>query len=234
MNRHIDGQRASIGDQEVTNAVVRINEVMKAEIAMNIEKEFTAMHCLNMFFPDDLQARLMAVRHCVTPQSQIGLYPIGGDKMATCVNWTKTGIPTPSPDAMQPHHDRMDLFFSAIDTIRAARIKYGKVVYLLRWFNQNATPAAVRNFWPSALALVPGSKFAVDNAEAPSRYSSPQGIGKLLPLLRETSGTVAGMQLIPRDFAGRKQNQVWLTMPQIDIITEDQITVPIDHAVVNL
>jgi hypothetical protein len=234
MNRHTDGQRASIGDQEVANAVLRIHGVMKAEIAMNIEKEFTAMHCLNMFFPDDLQDRLMAVRHCMTPASHVGIYQIGGVGTHVHVNWIKTGIPTPSPDVMRPHHDRMDLFFSAIDTISAARIKYGKVVHLLRWFNQNATPAAVRNFWPSALALVPGSKFAVDNAEAPSRYSSPQGIGQLLPLLRETSGTVAGMQLIPRDFAGRKQNQVWLTMTPTNIITEDQITVPIDLAIVNL
>lgn len=235
MNRHLDGQRSSIGDTStMTSAVSRINQVMHAEIAMNIEKDFTAMQALHMLFPDDLAAKLVAVKHCVTPQSNIGVYQIGGDKITTHVNWSKTGIPTPAPHALQPHSDRMELFFSAIDTIRATRIKYGKVVHLLRWFNANATPSAARHFWPSAMALVPGSKFAIDNAEAPSRYSAPHGIGKLLPLLRETSGTVAGMQLIPSDFAGRKQDQVWLTFQAVSIITADDITVPLDHVIVNL
>lgn len=233
VNRHADGERSSIGDDDVQHAVDAIHGVMHAEIAMNVERGFTAMNALHMFFPDDLADRLRAVRHCVTPQSDIGDYPIGGQGIKAHVDWSNSGIPTPSVAAMQPHRDRMELFHIAIQTVRDARIKYGKVVHLIRWFNRNATPSAVRNYWPSALALVPGSKFAVDNAEPPSRYSVPNGIGGLLSLLRETAGTVAGMQLIPSDMRRRARREVWLTFEPTEIITEDNVTVPIDSTIVN-
>lgn len=233
VNRHADGERSSIGDDTVNGAVNRITAAMHAEIAMNVERGFIAMDALHMFFPDDLADQLRAVRHCVTPSSTTGNYPVGGSDIKTHVDWSKSGIPTPSVDAMQPHYDRMDLFHAAIQTVRDARIKYGKVVHLIRWFNRNATPSAVRNYWPSALALVPGSRFAADNAEPPSRYSVPNGIGGLLSLLRETAGTVAGMQLIPSDMKGRARGQVWLTFEPTAIITEDNVTVPLDNAAVN-
>lgn len=234
VNRHADGERSSIGDDDVQHAVDAIHGVMHAEIAMNVERGFTAMNALHMFFPDDLADRLRAVRHCVTPQSDIGDYPIGGQGIKAHVDWSNSGIPTPSVAAMQPHRDRMELFHIAIQTVRDARIKYGKVVQLLRWFNANATPSATRHYWPSALALVPGSKFAIDNAETPSRYSAPNNIGHLLPLLRETAGTVAGMQLFPKECKGRRSNEVWLTFQQTEIMTEDLCKVPLDAIHVNL
>lgn len=234
VNRHVNGERSSIGDDTVNSAVLNCVEAMHIEIAMNIEKEFSAMQMLHMFFPDDLADRLKAVRHCVTPVSQTGHYPVGGAGLMCHINWEKTGIPTPAPDALAPHAERMGLFFAAIDTCRTARMKYGKVVHLLRWFNRNATPSAIRNYWPSALALTPGSNFARDNAEPPSRYTTPNGIGGLLPLLRETAGTVAGMQLIPSDLEGRSRGQVWLTFEPTEIITEDNVSVPLDIVNVNL
>jgi hypothetical protein len=232
-NRHVDGSRDSIGQGTVDAAVSRINLHMHTEIAMYVDQGFTAMDTMHMLFRDDLAAKLSAVAHAVHPRSWVGTYHLN-DNIFLGTDWTKTGIPTPSAEVMDRHHDRMDQLFSAMETIRITRLKYGKVVYLLRWLNANATPGAVRNYWPSVLALTAGSSFATDNADAPDRYSAPRNIGSMLELLRETAGTVAGMQLIPSTMEPRDRDEVWLTYPGTSITTEAGLVVPLDATTVSL
>lgn len=233
INRHRDGARSSIGDDTVTNAVDLIRTAMHTEIAMYVDQGFTALEVMDMLFPDDLACKLLAVKNAIMPSSWTGRYPLQ-DNVYLSTDWTKTGIPTPLPHAMDKHHERMGRLYSAMETIRITRIKYGKVVHLLRWLNNYATPGAIRNYWPSVLPLTAGSSFARDNADAPDRYSTPPGIGSFLELLRETAGTVAGMQLIPSTMKQRSLDQVWLTYPETSIITDTGLSVPLDPCAVAL
>lgn len=233
VNRHQDGNRSSIGDDVVTGAVNTVMRAFQAEVAMEITQGFDHKDTLRMLFDDDLAAKLHAVRRFVIPQSWTADYRLQ-EGLTLGTNWKTSLLPTPSEGVAQLNFSRMERLFTAIDTIRVLRFKYSKVTHLLRWFNRHATPAAVRNYWPSALALTPGSAFARDNVDAPSRYQAPPGIGQLLPLLRETAGTVAAMQMIPSGYKGRDRSEVWLTFSQGEAITEDSVAIPLDHVVVNL
>lgn len=66
---------------------------------------------------------------------------------------------------------------------------FRKVFDVIKWLDKHATPAAVRYYWPSILPLLPmDHKVALCSGQ---RFTDPPGISALLPLIRETAGTLA-------------------------------------------
>jgi len=85
-----------------------------------------------------------------------------------------------------------------LDTIAQMRKvfeSFAAVDHVMRWLDNNATPGAIRYYWPTMLSLVPDC--AAVNIETPTRFIEPKGLAPLLPLLRETATTVASALLLP-------------------------------------
>lgn len=211
INRHIDGSRASIGDWHVDEAVGVITRAALIEMNLCVTETFNRERLIPMCFPDEVVEKLQAVQGMVDPSSPISTYEFtSGIHLA--INFKDALIPTPVDGAWAIHHsDRARPFLAAVHELTQIREKYAAVYWLLRWFNRNATPAAVRAMWPAVLSLCPKSSLCQEYADMPSRYIAPNDSGRLANLIRDTAGTVAAMQLIPADAEPRTRGTAWLT-----------------------
>lgn len=220
VNRHVDGSRSSIGDVHVNEACAKLDRTTLIETALMITEVFTTVQIVPMVFKDDSIARLTAAQGLVRPDGDIGHYSIPAGR-SLHIDFSDFAMPTPTQLAFVPYKERCERLDHAIDTVTQIREKYAAVKWLLRWFNTNATPAAVRALWPSVLSLCPNSPLCKEYAEMPTRYTAPDKIGALLAVLRDTAQTVAGMQLIPGDARARNRGHVWLTFNSGNFIRED-------------
>lgn len=191
------------------------------ESHLMVPNMFTTEQLIPMLFNDDYVRRLRAADGLVEPNSNVGSYTIRGDDVYIHLGFKEARLPTPTNLAYEPYPERCGELNEAVFTITQIREKYAAVKWLLRWFNANATPAAVRAIWPSVLTLCPDSPLCKEYPGMPSRYTAPEKVGALLPLIRDTAQTVAGMQLIPTDAVPRARNLVWLTFNSGSFIRED-------------
>lgn len=232
VNRHADGSRASIGDTDVAAACSKLDQAVSKECAL-LCQGFDVKQVIPMLFPDDVVELLVASRIYFDTYSPTGSYP-WDTNAALYVDLNFEGvIPTPSASAFRPNPTRYADFLYTINQATKIREKYAAVKHLLRWFNRNATPAAVRALWPAVLTLCPGSALCKEYAEMPSRYVAPDQTGELLALIRDTAATVAHMQMLPSDVVSRTRGTVRLTFTMAVFIRE-QIDIHADAIVVNL
>jgi hypothetical protein len=88
-----------------------------------------------------------------------------------------------------------------------------RAAFEMSMVNRNATPGAVRANWPSVVKLCPDAPMLKELQQAPVRYTNPQELNGLLPLIRATATTVAAMAMIPGEAHVRIKSSVWLTLP---------------------
>jgi hypothetical protein len=235
INRSEDGYRASIGDGPVDVACARLDKAVCIEARMITDRVFMTDTVASWLFPDDLIALLKQASPYVDPSSQTGSYePLRGAHMPSVnMRFDQSDYPPPTALALRPYQDRIVPLEDMICAVNVLRQKYGAVKHLLRWFNRNATPAAVRTYWPSVLTLCKDSPIGKDYPDVPSRYTVPTDIGKVLPLIRDTAATVAMMQMLPADVFPRPRGQVWLTYGA-NPATHEGVDISLDSLMVNL
>ncbi len=110
------------------------------------------------------------------------------------IDFQSASVVTPTTDAWEPQPD-CGPFIDAITQMKAVYEAWCRVGHMLNWLDANATPGAIRHYWPTMLSLAPRCD-ALKEAST-FRYVEPAGISALLPLLRETAGTVASALLLP-------------------------------------
>lgn len=232
VNRFQDGSRASIGDYYVDQAVNTLTKNCAVECAMFVPA-LDRHKLIPMLFDDVGIERLRAALPFAAGCSMTQTYELNPHVNGTLgFNWDGLGI-YPA-EKVRPHMDRYAPFITALQEIQALRAKWGSVIHVLKWCNRNLTPGAIRNLWPSAMALCPDSPAMIEiKREAPVRYASPAQLGEYLPLLRYTAGVVAASKMLPSDMQPRKREGIWLTLAGETVRVED-CPVPLEQWAFNL
>lgn len=211
-NRFENGSRQSVGDYYVDKACAEIDQACAKEAAMFVAS-FTVHQVVPMLFRDEVVTKLKAVHGCLALEDTSHHYDLKPWANGTVYISTKDLMPTPNEAARHWYAERAQPLLQAIQGLNELHIKWGAVKHLLRWFNRNATPGAVRANWPSVLQLCPDAPALKELQHAPVRYTNPQELSALLPLIRATATTVASMAMIPGDAEVRLKGTVWIALP---------------------
>ena len=89
----------------------------------------------------------------------------------------------------------------ALEDIRGVHMRFNMLRDLLEWFDKNATPGAIKYYFPCLAALIP-SDVGVHVRESPFhkadgiRYKEPVGIAQHLPEIRSCAALVASALLL--------------------------------------
>lgn len=188
------GQTRTILGKDLMIGAANVTELTDRVASHTIEMEWGQEWLIDNMFAPEAVAKLRAVKGLVTPESQRAFYSIV-DGVKLSMDFDPTSVVTPLNSAWQPQPGAYK-FIHAAEQAKAVYDSFCKVRHVMNWMDCNATPGAVRHYWPTMLSLVP------DNAalkEASSvRHNTPAGITSLLPLLRETASTVASALLLPK------------------------------------
>jgi hypothetical protein len=190
---------------------MKLNKTMLRECHMNLE-HFKAADALDWVFSADVLQRAAAVKGIVTPGYKHENYHLPNTNITLTLDFENLPVPPIMSTAATPDLSKCATFVAAIKTAQEIQHKYARVKHLLRWLDANATPGAIRTYWPAVVALCPRSAIA-KLPSAPARCTTPHGIGEMLPLIRETAGTVAAMQMIPADITTRGATDMWIALP---------------------
>ena len=104
-----------------------------------------------------------------------------------------------------------------IEDVAAIHFQFEEVKGVLRWLNRNATPGAIRFYFPSVLKLCPTSLAFADLQHVPARYSNPQHIGSWIEPIKTAAATVAGSALLPTGVEPRPRSKMRLTFPMTTV-----------------
>jgi hypothetical protein len=211
-DRYRDGNRSSIGDEHVTRACSKLDQAFLKEIAANTP-ELSVEYLTRFLFKDEIIALIKQAHPHLYSASTHAAYTIANSPSVQ-LTFTFKDHPAPNADSVVVQPERGEDYYKTVAFIHECRKKWGLVKYVLRWMNQNATPGAIRALWPSALHLCDTSPAFHDLKHAPVRYAPPDGVGALLPLLRETATTVAFMGMMPDTMEPRSRRGVYMTLSQ--------------------
>lgn len=226
------GERQTISAARMEEATTLLNQTCLRECHMLIPN-FTREQLLPWLFRDEDLAKLRAVNGMVETPAARSYALLPYVTLTLSYDNDKQRATTPAIEASRffPQGDRTVPLMAALRTLDAPCLKYGLVKHLLRWFDKNATLGAIRNYWPAAMQLCPD--VFKDMAEASDRYSTPADIGTMLPLIRETAGTVAAMALVPKDAPVRPFGTVRVTF-HARYVEWEGVKVYLDTQTINL
>lgn len=213
--KHISASRdarASIGDGHVDVALGQLKRT--AQIAAGVMARYacTRETTLSMLFADDTIAKLKQVRGMVTTLGHIRAYTVvpGVDLH---INYDGAMVPAVDDKmlALNQNASRLPPLLAYIAEVKAVHDRFEEVKAVLKWFNRNATPGAVRYYWPAAMKLCPNSRAWDGLQDVPSRYTTPEDIGDWIQPIKDAAATVAGSAMLPSDAVPREQGNMWLT-----------------------
>lgn len=174
-----------------TNAVGELcNRVAVATVPLEFSKE----QLIDWLFLPDAVAKLRAVKGIVNPSTWRSSYTVQNG-VNLSLDFQPSSIVTPINSAWQPQPGAHP-FLHSVDKLKEVYHNFMKVMHVMNWMDANATPGAIRHYWPTMLSLAP---HCVELNEASTfRYVEPAGISPMLPLLRETATLVASALLLPK------------------------------------
>lgn len=223
-------ERSSIGDGYVDEAVAKLNRTCGAAVATMTKYGHSREKTLPMLFRDDDLAKLEAVLGMVDTSSQIELYKIIPDVFLS-ISYADAKVPTIEPDRLYLQPDRLAPLLSYIAEVKAIHDKFEEVKAVLRWFNRNATPGAIRYYWPTALELCPKAPAFDALQDVPTRYHNPPKVSSWLQPIKDAAATVAGSLLLPGDAHPRIRDKMWLTFTSVTVHLANEVFYATDQMV---
>ncbi len=217
----IKDARQSIGDAHVDTAINLLKQTMQRAVALQTSYAPSRQATLGMLFHDTDIAKLSQVRDMVRTAGTTREYEIiGGVKLS--IDFEGALVPAIEPSAMKVYPDRVQPLLTFVNEVRAIHDKFEEVKGLLRWMNRNATPGAIRYYWPTALELTPKAPVWNDYRDVPSRFNSPPGISDWMQPIKDAATTVAASLMLPSDITLRQRGKMWLTFKtrKIDLSPE--------------
>lgn len=228
--------RASLGDFYVAEAIAAINTLQQRAAATMVHYNLSREATLPMLFHDTDLAKLGQVRGMVKPSSTTQEYDLGQCHMT--ISFDEALVPTIQPECLHIQPQRWTPLLEAMNAIKAVHLQYEEVKGVLKWLNRNATPGAIRFYWPTAMKLVPTSPMWKDLQEVPSRYTVPDGIASWTQALKDAANTVAASAMLPSDVFPRKREKLWLTFKtegvHLDMTDPNKVHYGTDQIVYNL
>lgn len=220
--RHVStqpGERASIGDAWVNEAVANINRMCQKAMAVMTDYHHTREATLQMLFRDEDREAMARVRGMVAPKWDILHYEIEPG-VQLHIDYTGALVPAIEPSQLSIYLDRAEPLFRHIDAARAVHNRYEEIKGVLRWLNRNATPGAVRYLWPSAIKLCPNAPIWRDLMDVPARYNVPLGVSGWTQAFKDSANTLAQTALLPDDATQRPRQNMWLAFSSREVRTD--------------
>lgn len=184
--------RTTLGGQmrDANNVLTKLlDRVAHASCPMRVQKE----QLIEALWAPDVVARLRQAKGLVQPSSWRNSYSIG-PYCRLSIDFSNSSVPTPyAPLCLQPP---AAAFSRLVEDLKVIYERFCMVKHVLNWMDANATPGAIRHYWPTMLTLAPKCDELMGASSV--RYVEPEGISDLLPLLRETATTVASALLTPQ------------------------------------
>lgn len=206
-------ERASMGDFHVNDAIEKLNTLQQKTVATMTHYFPTREATLKMLFHDDDIEALKKVRGLVKAAGNTRTYEIG-DNISLNIDFAGANVPAIEPEAMRIYPERVGPLRDFTVAVKAEHDKFEELKGVLRWLNRNATPGAVRYFFPQAMKLVPSSPIWRDLQEVPSRYNTPVDYSHWAQVLRDAATTVAATMMLPNDARLRDRKDMWLTFKE--------------------
>lgn len=223
----------SIGDAPVDAACRQLGLQMQRACAVLTEYTHTFDQTLEMLFePSDLAKAYAAKGVVVDPASTVSLQNILPN-VTLIMDFSKQKAVTLAAGPLRPQPGKIAPLLMYITEVEKIYLQYEAVKAMLRWLNRNATPGAIRYYWPTALKLCPDAYAFEDLTEVPSRYKEPQGINARLQLLRDTAATVAASTMLPEG-EPRIRGAMWLMFQQRRVAISDEVYYNTDILTVNI
>lgn len=222
-NRHVSRPfgsdiRSSFGDHYLDRAITEINKLQQKAVALMTNYELTREQTLPMIFRDEDIDAMHRVHALVNARNDVHSYPIlngdrecGGITVTLNIDFTDARLPAVEEPALHLQFDRMAPLLNFTAAVRAVHDRYEEVKGLLRWLNRNATPGAIRFYFPAAMKLVPDSLIWRELQEVPSRYTTPLHITEWLQVIRDAANTYTQTVLLPSGLEARPRGNMWLT-----------------------
>lgn len=223
-------ERSSIGDGYVDEAVAKLNLTCGAAVATMTRYTQSREETLPMLFRDDDLAKLEAVLGMVDPSMNQEGYIVQPDVILT-VSYAGAKVPTIERGRLYLQPDRIAPLLSYIAEVKAIHDKFEEVKAVLRWFNRNATPGAIRYYWPTALELCRKAPAFDALQEVPTRYHNPPKISSWLQPIKDAAATVAGSLLLPGDARPRIRDKMWLTFATTTVHLANEVFYATDQMV---
>lgn len=229
--------QSALGDIHLANAITTIDRLCQCTVTALTEYPLTRKATIEALFTQDVLDRAVAAKKLIEPES----YTIGYDleepgavpaSTELAINYRDSSYPPINEEAMvfQPASDKL---FAFIAKIRAIHEQFEEFKATLRWLNLNATPGAIRFYFPTILALCPNSPPIAALQHVPTRYSNPENIGNWIPSIKDAAACYANTQLLPSTAKKRDRNEMWLTFRCYSVKRGDAIF-PTDSRIYNL
>ena len=166
--------------------------------------DLTVTKVMEWMFPEEVLKILRDASPYVSHSSydvfDTGYFQVAPDTIPVHLAVTLYGsgiaCPRDKSEVLQPERDSGIVAY--IREVYAVRLQWNKVWSVINWMNDREhkmTCSAARAFWPTILSLV-APDHPVHQVDG-QRYTDPQGIGAIIPLMRETSEIVATALLMP-------------------------------------
>ena len=166
--------------------------------------DLTVTKVMEWLFPDEV-LKILRDAHLYIRQSNYEVldtsyFQVAPDTtpvhLAVTLYGSGIACPRDKSEVLQPERDSGIVAY--IREVYAVRLQWNKVRSVINWMNDpehTMTCSAARAFWPTILSLV-APDHPVHQVDG-QRYKDPQGIGAIIPLMRETSEIVATALLMP-------------------------------------
>lgn len=225
-------QGASIGDSHVEAALLDLRRT--AQVAMTTRVSYGPCFngTLEMLFDQDTLTRARNARGIIEPSSPTALYHV----TPACwlgMHFDGSNTPTIMPEKLAVQPSAAPLL-RMMEEARGIHDSFEEVKAVLQWMNRNATPGAVRYYWPTAMNLAKEAPIWKDLREVPSRYTIPRHIQDLLQSLKDTAATMAGALLLPDNVEPRPRAKMWLHFPRRSIKVTPDWSYETEQVVYNL
>jgi hypothetical protein len=204
---------SALGDSHLGTAIDIIDGLCQRTVAVMTEYSVSRDDTIRALFPPDVLERAMAARDLIEPNTHTIGYHIGSISTVFELSikyWEPRHYPPLNASAMvlQPTSAPLLAF---IEEVRAIHEQFEELKAVLRWLNRNATPGAIRYYFPAVLALCPNSPPIMALQHVPTRYTQPKDINDWMQSIRDASAVYAGTQMLPSTAKGRDRGDMWLT-----------------------
>jgi hypothetical protein len=189
-------QRSSLGDLHVETAIGDINRLQTRAVALMSDYDISREDTLPMLFRDGDLHKLKQVHGMVEARLSVMLYTIQPG-VSLHIDFTGAQVPSIEAEWLYLQPDRTGPLLNYIAAVKAVHEQYEEVKAVLRWLNRNATPGAIRFYWPTAMNLTKSSPIWRDLQQVPSRCNVPAGLSDWIQPIKDSANTMAAAAMMP-------------------------------------
>lgn len=219
--------RTTLGASGFSAATRKIDELHWSSAQAMLRFDHTFNDVMDWLFDPEVLRIAKESRRVVEPRMDLEYYSLGSWREDTrftiryknsIYNTIRDEVGLIKSDASLP----LQAFINEADALWR---KFTAVQHCLMWLDANATPGAMRYYWPAIMSLA-GDNAVFKDIDG-SRFKEPDGIGPMLPMLRETASTVASALLLSQERVVKPDNMV-LTFDSVAYTHESGVKIKTD------